>query len=213
MFLEPPKGGEVQGDPMFTGLRGQIYQVHGVAGAVYNLVSDEQIQVNSKFVFLTKGKCPIINGKRAKTCFAHPGSYLGEIGIKTVSGDRIKLISGSSTQGYQSVTVNDVELGLHQTINLPNNVQVSRNGTHIVTFTGSTFTFEFENSDLFINQKVMVNDWDQISSHGLLGQTWNNKVYQGSIKFIEGNVDDYVIQENNVFGDSFTFNKFKVAQQ
>ena len=48
--LTPPG---VRGDPMFAGLRGQQYQVHGMDRAVYNLISDQYTQVNSRFVFLS----------------------------------------------------------------------------------------------------------------------------------------------------------------
>jgi len=57
----------VQGDPEFVGLRGQRYQVHGIDGAVYNLISDSLSQVNSRFIYINeKGDCPIIpsTGKR-----------------------------------------------------------------------------------------------------------------------------------------------------
>ena len=41
----------VVGDPQFTGLRGQSYQVHGIDGAVYNLITSPQLHVNARFVF------------------------------------------------------------------------------------------------------------------------------------------------------------------
>jgi hypothetical protein len=51
-------GGFVVGDPQFVGLRGQSYQIHGVSGEIYNLVSDGDVQYNSRFVFLDQGECP-----------------------------------------------------------------------------------------------------------------------------------------------------------
>jgi len=71
----------VTGDPSFVGLLGQKYQVHGMDGAVYNLISDIHLQVNSRFVFLSSGRCPIIDGLPAANCYSHPGSYLGSICI------------------------------------------------------------------------------------------------------------------------------------
>jgi len=51
--------GSANGEPSFTGLRGQSYQVHGISGAVYNLIRDEYISLNSRFVFLTSPReCP-----------------------------------------------------------------------------------------------------------------------------------------------------------
>ena len=52
----PPSGGQVVGDPQFVGLRGQNYQVHGVAGEIYSIVSDADLQYNSRFVFLSEGQ-------------------------------------------------------------------------------------------------------------------------------------------------------------
>ena len=45
-------GAFVTGDPQFVGLRGQSFQVHGVDGAVYNIISDASMQLNSRFTFL-----------------------------------------------------------------------------------------------------------------------------------------------------------------
>ena len=78
-----PETSYVIGDPQFVGLRGQRYQVHGISGEVLNIVSDRDLQYNSRFLFLDKGECPIVDGTRQKGCFSHPGSYLGELGIKT----------------------------------------------------------------------------------------------------------------------------------
>jgi len=69
-----------------------------------------------------------------------------------------------------------------------------------------------ENSDMFVNlRSVRVNpaSWSKLASHGLLGQTWSNKRYSGSVSAIEGEVDDYMIAEDSVFGDSFVFNKYQ----
>ena len=51
-----PDTGSVKGDPQFVGLRGQNYQVHGVSGDIYNIVSDADLQYNSRFVFLNSGE-------------------------------------------------------------------------------------------------------------------------------------------------------------
>ena len=45
-------GGSARGDPQFVGLRGQSFQVHGIDGAVYALISEEHTAVNARFVFL-----------------------------------------------------------------------------------------------------------------------------------------------------------------
>ena len=55
--------------------------------------------------------------------------------------------------------------------------------------------------------------WSKLASHGLLGQTWQNKTYPGKIKEIEGEVDDYFIQPADMFGTGFVYNKFTAPDQ
>jgi len=209
----------VVGDPQFTGLRGQNYQVHGVSGEVYSIISDEHLQMNSKFVFLHKGSCPTIDGKKAQGCWSHPGSYLGEIGIKTAGGDRLLIVSGDYKTGFARIELNGSPMRIGDSAEMPCPDQdapgfVSYNSSFIVTVQVGNFRMEFENSDMYINQKVRVlASWDKLTAHGLLGQTWSKKTYENSaVKYIEGTVDDYVIKGKNLFGDEFMFNKFQVKQ-
>ena len=58
----------VVGDPQFAGLRGQDYQVHGIDGGVYNVISSSLMQLNSKFVFLTGPRpCPLMPSPLARS--------------------------------------------------------------------------------------------------------------------------------------------------
>ena len=59
----------VRGDPSCVGLRGQSFQVHGVDGAVYALLSSETLQVNGRFTFLSEGRCPVLDGKTQGDCW------------------------------------------------------------------------------------------------------------------------------------------------
>jgi len=68
-----------------------------------------------------------------------------------------------------------------------------------------------ENNDGFVNLRhvsVPSTSWGKLASHGLLGQTWQNKRYGGKIKEIEGDVDDYLIEDDDMFGDAFMYNRF-----
>ena len=85
---------------------------------------------------------------------------------------------------------------------------ISRNSTHLATIAIGNWDFTFENSDHFVNQRVRVFDTRRLRSHGLLGQTWKQHTYPSSIKHIQGNIEDYVIRENDIFGDNFAYNKF-----
>jgi len=72
------------------------------------------------------------------------------------------------------------------------------------------FEFELSNSDGFVNQAVRAKTpLSQLTSHGLLGQTHANKVYATAARYIEGQVDDYAIGDNDLFGNDFVFNKFQ----
>ena len=88
------------------------------------------------------------------------------------------------------------------------------NSTHEITLTFGAWTVEVENSDRFVNfrsVRVAPSSWSALKSHGLLGQTWANKVYSGSVPAIEGEVDDYMVAEDSLFGSSFVYNKFDAA--
>lgn len=208
-LITNPPNATVRGDPQFMGLRGQSYQIHGIDGAVYNIISDRDVQLNSRFSFLTGPRpCPTMpsTGRKSSACWSHQGSYLGEIGLK-VGADQVFVASGPASIGFSAITVNGKQMRVGESTN-----HVQFNSTHEVTLTFGAWTIELENSDMFINLRsvrVASSAWSSLSSHGLLGQTWANKRYSGKVAAIEGEVDDYMIGENSVFGDSFVFNRFQ----
>jgi len=205
----PDQGGEVVGDPQFVGLRGQSFQVHGVAGEVYNIVSDKDVQYNSRFVFLTSGDCPVVEGKKLQGCFSHPGSYLGELGLKTRAGDRIRIVAGSAADGFAAVELNGRMMEIGESAELAMDLgSITRLNTHQTLIHIGSWEFMFENSDMFINQRVRVDDARSLRSHGLLGQTWREVTYPNAIKYIQGSVDDYTIRDGDIFGDNFVYNSF-----
>ena len=214
--------GGVVGDPQFVGLRGQSFQVHGMDGAVYALISDPHTQVNTRFVFLDGPRpCPVLpsTGKPAATCWSHPGSYLGELAVKTSAGDRVHIVAGSAAEGFGAVTVNGKPLAVgrnHALHHLNNNVPagtVLHNNTHELTLRCSYFALTVENIDGFVNLRslaVLDGAWPRLQAHGLLGQTWQWKRYSGAVKEIEGEVDDYVVSgADDIWSDSFLFSRFE----
>ena len=64
------------GDPQFVGLRGQSYQIHGLDGMVYNIITEQQCQVNARFVFLSSGQCPLVEGVAGNDCWSHQALIL-----------------------------------------------------------------------------------------------------------------------------------------
>jgi len=85
---------------------------------------------------------------------------------------------------------------------------ISYNNTHLATVSVGRWLFDFENSDMFVNQRVRVLDVSGLRSHGMLGQTWKEITYPTALKYIQGTVDDYVIRDGDIFGDDFVYNTF-----
>ena len=202
----------VVGDPQFVGLRGQSYQVHGVDGAVYNIISEENTQVNSRFVFLTEGECPIIDGKQDSNCWSHPGSYLGEMSFQAkVEGKthRALLTAGLAKTGFAGIELDGQQLSVGDSFAFGSSFAITVQSAYHVRVETESFSFELSNSDMFINQAVSARvPLSKISAHGLLGQTSKAKIYPTAMRYIEGEVDDYVIADNDMFGTDFAFNKF-----
>jgi hypothetical protein len=200
------------GDPQFVGLRGQSYQVHGVDGAVYNIISEKSMQVNSRFVFLTEGQCPMIDGFADSNCWSHPGSYMGEMSFQAVVDGKLHaalITAGSAKKGFAMVQMDGNALKVGDKVSF-GSFSLQLTSTHRVFVQTENFDFELTNSDLFINQalrsKVAL---AKLQSHGLLGQTHSTKTHSSPLRYIEGEVDDYVIADNDIFGDDFVYNQFK----
>lgn len=203
----------VVGDPQFVGLRGQSYQVHGIDGEVYNLVTSEETQVNSKFVFLRSGSCPVLNGTRDVNCWTHPGSYLGSIGVQQIvngTKHQLEIVSGSATTGFGSVQLNGRSMVVGDSFDDSNIFLVNLVSTHRIHVQTAQFSFIFDNSDMFINQQVTTRVFiSSLTSHGLFGQTHQRKTYNTRIKHIQGVVDDYRVDNRDIFGKEFTYNQFQ----
>ena len=211
------------GDPQFAGLRGQEYQVHGVDGGIYNLISDPYMQLNSKFVFLTGPRpCPMIptTGRKSVACFHHPGSYLGNLALLTNAHDRLLIESGPAERGLYTVEVNGERLimGDNVTLSFSNGRvgYIHYVSTHEVALTIGLFEIEIENSDSFLNLRsalVRAGNWQELvdeKAHGLLGQTW--QVRKGK-SAIEGKVDDYMLMSEDLYGSDFMYNRFGVTDE
>jgi hypothetical protein len=202
------------GDPQFVGLRGQSYQVHGIDGGIYNLVSAPRTQVNSEFKFLSEGECPIVEGEHAANCWSHPGSYLGKIGVQQVVDGKVHqlLISaGGAKEGFERVELDGEVVGTGTSFEHTDAFSVDRVSSHRVVVKTEQFVFTFDNSDMFINQGVAARvPLSQVRAHGLFGQTHAAKVYPSALKYIAGDVDDYLVSENTLFGKDFVYNQFQL---
>ena len=212
-ITNPNKSSTIVGDPQFIGLRGQSYQVHGVDGAVYNLISEHNTQVNARFTFLSSGACPIINGIADTNCWAHPGSYLSELSFQQHVDSILHALlvtAGTAKQGFSYIQMDGKPLRVGDTVSY-GSFSVSFNSTHSVTINMEHFVFILTNSDMFVNQAVRaVVPLSQLGEcHGLLGQTHSNRVYPTALRYIVGGIDDYSIVGDDIFGDSFPYNQFQ----
>jgi len=200
------------GDPQFVGLRGQSYQVHGIDGAVYNLISDKQLQVNSRFVFLREGKCPVFDGVADSNCWSHPGSYMGEMSFQVESDGKLHaalLQAGSAKQGFVSVQVDGKPVAIGSTVSL-GSFSLEAVSSHQVRVETEQFSFVLSNSDMFINQQLRAKvPLSKLTAHGLIGQTHSLNVHTSSLRHIEGTVDDYSVADSDIFGTGFIFNRFQ----
>ena len=203
----------VVGDPQFVGLRGQSYQVHGIDGAVYNIISDDNLQVNSRFVFLTEGQCPMINGKLDTNCWSHPGSYLGEMSFQVIVDGKLHaalIQSGSATSGFAGIQLDGKPLRVGDKKSY-GDFSIEVQDAYNVRINTESFEFSLHNSDLFINQAIRSKaPLAELTAHGLLGQTHSTKTYANSLKFVQGKVDDYVIESDDIFGTDFMYNRFNL---
>ena len=206
----PAAVGTVSGDPQFSGLLGQSYQIHGIDGAHYNLITSASTQVNARFLFLHSGVCPPVPSPT--NCWSHPGSYLGAVGImELVDGEvqKLSLVAGAASVGFEGVTLNGDEMSVGTSITV-GQLTVTYVDSYRVTVSTAQFSFVFDNSDRFINQQVSsLTRLSQLTTHGLLGQTHHMRHYNTPVKYIEGGVDDYVLGEDSLWGVNFPYNQFQ----
>ena len=190
----------VVGDPQFVGLLGQSYQVHGVDGAVYNLISDRDVHINSRFAFLSQGEClKDAQNKSLYTCWSHAGSYLQSLALQTAEGDRLLVESGPAASGFSSVMF-DSQLLSVGTVELSVGDEVLGQGNLIIRYTSlrsltianaGLWTIDLENSDGFLNivslsVSSMSSLTQEVHSHGLIGQTWRRDQQGADVQQVEG---------------------------
>ena len=208
-------GGSARGDPQFVGLRGQSFQVHGIDGAVYALISEERTAVNARFVFLSSGRCPVIDGLALNNCYSHPGSYMGAMSFQVRGEDSqlhtAVLTAGKADVGFASVQVDGALLSAGQSVEASSVFSVQRTGTHAVRVVLPSFELRLENSDLFINLQQLTPrvPLSRLTSHGLLGQTHSATLHKSTLRYIEGEVDDYTLNDDDLLATEFVYSCFR----
>ena len=219
-----------RGDPQFVGFLGQSFQVHGLDGAVYSLISAASVQVNALFRFIDSGVCPAygasVMASSSGKCWTHPGSYFASIGIRTVLGARLRIEAGAARSGFAAIVLDGANLTSRA-------AQAEESGAldevrsadltvrlldrHHLTVSHGIFTLSFDSSDHFLNlAAVGISSWTALTRdvrpHGLLGQTWK-RLTGGDrgreVADIQGSVDDYAEANDELWGSDFIYNHFK----
>ena len=213
--------GAALGDPQIVGFLGQSFQVHGLDGGVYSVISDEETQLNARFVFLSSGSCPPVSVLRTQ-CWSHSGSYFGEVAVQSSSGARLLVQSGAAADGLSLLQLDGQTLeltgGAANLSSADGSLTVRLYSRWQLHVTVGVYELEMDNSDRFLNlAAVRVRDWSRLSQrlqpHGLLGQTWRRSSAGLEVRQVEGLVDDYLEADSDIFGSRFLFNKFKLSRQ
>jgi hypothetical protein len=67
-----------------------------------------------------------------------------------------------------------------------------------------------ENIHQFVNLRAIRprKHMETLGSHGLIGQSWKLSLHTGGNMEIEGDIDDYLVGEKEVYGVDFVYNRF-----
>ena len=220
------------GDPLFAGFQGQRYQVHGIDGAVYALLSQRSLHINALFVFLDSGKCPVVGGvQQQANCWSHPGSYFGQLAFQTNQGVQLEIVAGAANKGIERLQLNgqDVLIAAGEQVvagSGDSQLVVKVLSSHALSIETGNYQMQIDNSDMFLNLAALrVMDWGRLirtdQPHGLLGQSWTRRSRAGKLSkdglvnvkdVVEGDVDDYVVAEDSMLGTDFAYSKFDAKQ-
>jgi len=220
-------------DPHFIGFQRQEYEIHGISGHIYNIISFYNLQLNAKFLhydteFLSE----------YSTWFSEVGLQYEKLVYIYVTANGRMLCNNKTIPVNETLTIGPVTL--------------QRIGDHILYIKSPEFTFEFHvdtvgheqwcsqgcphidikasmqngvshtwlsASVLGLKEHSHVEDEATTSSginilgkvHGLLGQSIHGVVYEKNdinLAYIEDEVEDYCIKSGDIFGTDFKFNQF-----
>ena len=121
------------------------------------------------------------------------------------------MLAGAADEGFVSVELDGVFVSVDATAGETSDDFYSNyEDRHTVMVSTADFTFRLQSSDRFINilQVAARRPITHIQAHGLLGQTTSGKLHQSRLRVIEGDVDDYAIDSNELFASDFAYNRF-----
>ncbi len=142
------------GDPEFTGLQLQNFQVHGVPDEFFNIITTSTLQVNANFHYMSIGKSDLNH----TIGWTHPGTYMNKFGIMIGGDYKIELISHSHNEGMY-IEINSESLGVDEPYFLDSdNESVYRQDKNVVIITTTEFIITIINADMFFNLEVALVD-------------------------------------------------------
>ena len=187
---------QVVGDPVFTGFYGQRFNVHGLPQRVYNVLSLPSLQLNTRFVPLSKSQAmnqtqqASVRQRQAKliaalqadaatslpstVAWSHKGLYMGETGVQ-LAGHRLLVQPGAYATGFASVQLDGAELPVSASpVELLDGSTLRRPSSSVLEVVSAAARFTLVNSDHFCNlQAAQLTAPSSEEAHvdGLLGQT------------------------------------------
>ena len=217
-----PSPSSVKGDPAFIGFLGQEFQVHGVDKYVYNIVSTNTLQFNTRFIYMGKGRTTLKSLPSLPALYTkpwtHEGNYMGEVGIQLGSVDQLYLNPGVWEKGWKQVNLN----GKHILSEVGKQYSVSDDGsyvfiksTHEILVHTKQFDLVLVNADNFFNIEATLNlAVDKVNPNlvdGLLGHTAHTRTAK---RFPVHDLDDYSVEHttNDLWSNEFNMNKFQLKQ-
>ncbi len=141
-------GGQIWGDPHFVGDDGEKFDVQGDVGKIYNLVSDRDLQINSKFIAWGNGGATV----------------MGQVGI-LAGTDQIEVVPGKAP------LVNGVAVAVGTPVTV-NGTTVSYDGRNTVVTTAEYKTTWISQGNYLDARLEATNPFaDKVAPHGLWGLT------------------------------------------
>jgi hypothetical protein len=205
--VKPPVGLTIKG------FSGQTMKIVGQPNTVYNMISSELVQYNTKMIYI-----PSMNSMQIGELSVQFKSSASSTQIKT-----LQLTAGTETQ-RMSIKVNGVAKSAFtkQTIQFDafNTLQIYTSGTVLLETRDYTFTLS-NNRAVYLNQQVaqktaLTNKIKAFNAatpittmpHGILGQTWRKISYPNEWIYLEGTLSQYVIQTGLLTKPTGAFNRF-----
>lgn len=207
--------GRYWGDPHLVGFDGEQYDVMGKGGNVYNMLSDKNVQYNTKFMDWGKAGADGVQP-----------TVIGEAGIQV--GKNLVYFDRSGN----APTVNGSPLSKYQKVELGNGQFAQWDGEKLVVKTDEyTINLAIKEKDRnggYLDSTVAINEGvnplaDGVAAHGLLGQTadgvegarvggdGNKNIEKQGGSVIDGVVDDYLV--DNLWDNTFKYNRFVPASK